>query len=318
MLREMDFGNNNIGIAIQYFRETYHISQSKLCKGLCSVPTLSRIEAGERDVDSYLLETLLERLGKVPNQFELILTDFDYEAYLCRKEISKYIEDKEIEAAYKVIQRYDELTVGKASPHRQYIMVSRALLNELEGGKPETTIEILMEAITCTVPDFNTSEIEDYFLSITEFNIIIDIVERMISIGMIDRAHKILDHVINYLYWHSKMEQNHKLYPKVAVIAGRFYKEKGYLDKALDICNKGLQAHKGSNKMEYLPELYLIKAQIIEEKLKDVGQMDFKQKKECLKLYLKVYHLYNFFGDIDEAEKIRKHLQEEYKWADID
>ena len=34
MLREMEVDNNNIGSAIQYFRETYHISQSRLCKGI--------------------------------------------------------------------------------------------------------------------------------------------------------------------------------------------------------------------------------------------------------------------------------------------
>jgi transcriptional regulator with XRE-family HTH domain len=96
MFREMeiDNNNNNIGSAISYFRDTYHISQSKLCKGLCSVSTLSRIEAGERDIDAFLLEIFLERLGKIPYQFELILTDFDYEAYQSRKEISKLIEDE--------------------------------------------------------------------------------------------------------------------------------------------------------------------------------------------------------------------------------
>ncbi len=65
-------------------------------------------------------------------------------------------------------------------------MVSQALLNELEGGKPETTIDLLMKAISCTVPDFNINEITDYFLSKSEFNIIIDILQRMISIGIND------------------------------------------------------------------------------------------------------------------------------------
>lgn len=317
MLREMEVDNNNIGTAIQYFRETYHISQNRLCKGICSVATLSRIEAGERDVDSFILEMLLERLGKVANQFELILTDFDYEAYQYRTEINNRIKDKDIEAAYELIQKYSDLTNDKGSPHRQFIMVSQALLNELEGGKPETTIDLLMKAISCTVPDFNINEITDYFLSKSEFNIIIDILQRMISIGMNDSAHKVLNQVIGYLYWHSQMEQNNRLYPKVAVIAARFYMEQKQLDKALDICNLGIQMHKGYYKMESIGELFYIKAQITEIKLKSEGKWKESKKKECLKIYLQAYYTLKFCGDSDVG-KIKKHLEEEYQWEDID
>ena len=136
MYREIEIdNNNNIGSAIQYFRETYHISQSKLCKGLCSVSTLSRVETGERDVDAFILETLLERLGKAPYQFELILTDFDHEAYQSRIEINKLIEDEAAHEAIKLIKKYEKLTYGKGTPHRQFIMVCKARLNELNGGE---------------------------------------------------------------------------------------------------------------------------------------------------------------------------------------
>lgn len=310
--------DNNIGSAIQYFRETLQISQNKLCKGICSVPTLSRIEAGERDVDALILETLLERLGKVPHQFELILTDFDYKAYMYREEIRKRINDKDTDRVHKLINKYDELTIGKGSPHKQFIIVSRALLNELKGEDPETTIDLLMEAISCTVPDFNTNEISDYFLSRTEFNIILDILERMISLGMTDRAERILNQVLDYLYWHSQMEQNRRLYPKVAVIAGKFFMRQNNLEKALEICNTGLKMHKGRIKMDYLGELLYIKAQLIEKKYRTENIWRDKRKKECLKLYLEAYYVFDASGEYTEAEKIRKHVREVYQWEDID
>lgn len=310
--------DNNIGSAIQYFRETLQISQNKLCKGICSVPTLSRIEAGERDVDALILETLLERLGKVPHQFELILTDFDYKAYMYREEIRKRINDKDTDRVHKLINKYDELTIGKGSPHKQFIIVSRALLNELKGEDPETTIDLLMEAISCTVPDFNTNEISDYFLSRTEFNIILDILERMISLGMTDRAERILNQVLDYLYWHSQMEQNRRLYPKVAVIAGKFFMRQINLEKALEICNTGLKMHKGRIKMDYLGELLYIKAQLIEKKYRTENIWRDKRKKECLKLYLEAYYVFDASGEYTEAEKIRKHVREVYQWEDID
>jgi transcriptional regulator with XRE-family HTH domain len=314
---EMD-SNNNIGAAIQYFRETYHISQSKLCKGLCSVSTLSRIEAGERDMDAFTLETLLERLGKIPYQFELIITDFDYEAYQRRMEINELIENEAIDEAEELIDEYDRLASDKGTPHMQFIMVCKARLNELKGGNSEATIDMLMEAISCTVPDFKTDKVSEYFLSYPEFGIILEILQKQILFGMIDRAHKTLNQIQDYLFWHSQMEHNIKIYPKVAAIGSRFLLEQNELDRALELCDKGLDMNKGSSRMSYLGELNYIKAQIIEKQYKAAGLWKTCDKNECLELYLKAYHIFDFFENYTVDDSIRKHLQEEYKWADID
>jgi transcriptional regulator with XRE-family HTH domain len=319
MIREMEIdNNNNIGSAIQYFRETYHISQSKLCKGICSISTLSRLEAGERDADAFILETLLERLGKAPYQFELILTDFDHEAYQSRIEINKLIEDEAIMEAYKLIREYDKLVSEKGTPHKQFIMVCKAKLNELKGGTIEATIDMLMEAISCTVPDFNTKDIAYNFLSNSELNIILDILQKMISNGMVVQANKIFDQIINYLFWHNQMEQVTHIYPKVAAIAGRFFMEQNDLDRALELCNKGLEMNKGSRRMDYLGELNLVKARVTEERIKAAGLWDTCDKEECISLYLKAYHIFSFFEDNIKAERVREHLREEYQWLDTD
>lgn len=318
MLREMET-DNNIGSAIQYFRESYGISQSRLCKGICSTATLSRIESGERDVDVIILETLLERLGKIPYQFELILTDFDYEIYQIRQDINRLIETNNIDGAYELIRKYEELASDKGSPHKQFIMICHARLNELQEGNPEKTIEMLMEAITFTVPDFRSDdEMRHYFLSASEFNILIDILQKMISTGMTDEANKIWDRIINYLNRYHQMERSNSIYPKVAAIGAKFLMDQGNLERALDICNTGLDKNKGSRKMNYLAELNLYKAQIIERQTKRAESWEFFDKEECVSLYLRAYHIFSFFEDDTMAGQIKNHLREEYRWEDID
>lgn len=314
--READTENNNIGSAIQYFRDTYQISQGKLCMGLCSIPTLSRIESGERDVDSLLLETLLERLGKTANQFELILTDSDYVIYQKREEIKKQIENKDIDAAYSLLNDYEAITDTKSSVHKQFIITCRALLNELQGGAPEKTADLFMEAIYCTVPDFKTNELKEYYLSNTELNIIIDMVQRMIQAQMKDKAKEILLQVLKYLEFHSSMEESIRLYPKIALIAGNLLVEENEFEKAYDICIKGLKANKGSRKLDYCGELSLLKARIVENIAKF---NNWEQEREgCLELYLQAYHVFDFCGESAATEEIRKHLLEEYQWEDTD
>ena len=317
MANEHEMENNKIGSAIQYFRESYQISQGKLCMGLCSVATLSRIEAGERDVDSLLLETLLERLGRMPNQFELILTEFDYDLYQKREEVKKQVEAKEYSLAYALLQEYEQIAATKGNVHIQFIKAYSALLNELNGGTVETTVELLMQAITCTVPDFKTSEIKDYYLSNSELNIIVDILKRMVSAGMNKNAKQVLKQVLDYLELHNSLEDNSNLYSKVALIAGKLYMKEGNLKKALEICSRASERSKGSRKMDYLGELTWIKAQAIEGLFKLEVNWEEK-KKDCLKLYLQAYYVLGFCEETDMASEIRHHLKGEYQWEDID
>lgn len=313
-LQAIEIDNNGIGTAIQYFRETYQVSQSKLCKGLCSIATLSRIESGERDVDSLLLETLLERLGKTPNQFELILTDFDYESYQKREELEHLIENKRLEEANLLLASYEKMASLKGKVHKQFIVRSKALLNELQDGKVERTLELLMDAITYTVPGFKANKIQEYYLSNLELNIIVDIIQRMISIGKRSRAKELLYQTLGYLDSHNSMEKNNRLYPMVAILASKLLLHNNEYEEALKLCNKGLDKTKGSRKLDFLGNLYLMKAQTTEaiQKVNNALNLD-----ECRKLYLQAYYVFEFCDENENAEKIKQHLQEEYQWECI-
>ncbi|MDF2483959.1 MAG: hypothetical protein K0R46_127 [Herbinix sp.] len=317
MEKNFELSNNKIGAAIQYFRESYGITQGKLCKGLCSVATLSRIEAGERDADSLLLETLLERLGRMPNQFELILTDFDYLIYVNRDEIKNQIQEQNLEKAEQLILEYEHITASKGNAHLQFIVYSKALMNELQGGEVKDTINLLMEAISYTVPDFKTHNIKDYYLSSGELGIIIEIIQRMISAGIIDDAKVILGQVLEYLELQASSEEINHIYTKVTMIASKLYMQEDNIEMAQEMCNKGLEKSTGSRKLDYLGALFYIKAKTTEELLKKNGSWDASNK-ECIKNYMQAYHIYNFCEEQAEADMIKKHLQEEYQWADID
>lgn len=304
---------NNIGSALQYFRETYRISQGRLCKGLCSIATLSRIEAGERDVDSLLLEALLERLGKTPNQFELILTDSDYILYQKREEITEQIKAGNYEKAEELLNAYKEETLLKGNVHKQFIAAAGARLNELRGGGDGLTMDMLTEAIEYTVPDFKTNMIKDYYLSHTELNIIMEIVRHMIDAGMYSRAEEIVLQVMDYLDKRDLTEKSSNMYTEAAVTACKLFIKKNNPAKALEICKKGLSKISGPIKLDILGELSFIKARMTEMLQKKAGKRE-SRKKECIKLYLQAYYIFAFCGDTDEAGSIQKHLMEEYEW----
>lgn len=308
---------NKIGAAIQYFRESYNISQAKLCKGLCSIATLSRIESGDRDVDSLLLETLLERLGKTPNMFELILTDLDYELYQKREELKYQIQERNNVRVSELLQEYENSSVTKGIVHRQFIIYCRALLNEISNGSILKTIELLQASIVCTIPDFETSIIEDYFLSHSEIEILINIIQHMIEAGMIDRAKVILEQVLKYYENQITVDDNDRRFIKAITIACKLHLQEGDLIKALDLCNRGLEKNKGSRKIDQRAELTYLKSLIMEGIYKDKLIKGISHE-DCVKQYLQAYYLYDFLEEFGTAEYIKKHLWEEYQWEDID
>lgn len=313
--KELD--RSKIGHAIQYFREKYNISQSTLCKGLCSVATLSRIEAGEREADGYLLEALLARMGKTPNKFELILTESDYESYQIRDEIEKYIEQKNVKAAMKLLQSYKANTSLRGKFHEQFIKRTEARLHELQGGPQEHTLELLTEAISYTVPGFKTNRIKNYYLSYTELEIIIEITQKRYDMGMSKRARVIIFQLLEYMDSHYSLEILHELYPRVAIIACTIFLQEEEYERALDVCNKGIEKNKSSRKLDYRGELSQIKAQTLEAMLKKDTNWKSRQK-EFLRWYLQAYYVFQFTGEDTKAGEIRAYLQEEYPWVNID
>jgi hypothetical protein len=103
----------------------------------------------------------------------------------------------------------------------------------------------------------------------------------------------------------------------VAVIACQLYVSEHNQERALEICNKALSKNKGNRKMDYLGELYDIKAHLLEESQKKQGNSE-QLTAECLKYYLQAYYVYEFCEEKNQADRIRTHLQEEYGWVDID
>ena len=106
-----------IGNALLYYREQKHLSQIQVCEGICPEMTLSRIETGEREFDSMILETLLERIGKTANRFEFVLNE-------------------------------------NSVLHEQFVLYYEAIIMEKENGSIQNIIGLLHEAINLTRPDY--------------------------------------------------------------------------------------------------------------------------------------------------------------------
>ena len=75
-------------------------TQEYLCDGICTAPTLSRIETNDRTPSSSVLKALLERLGLPAGQFFALLSENDTAVNKLQKKIRDFSNLLEMEIAF--------------------------------------------------------------------------------------------------------------------------------------------------------------------------------------------------------------------------
>ena len=79
-----------VGRMLYMLRKEKAMSQEELCRGLCSVATLSRVEKGECRLDIYTFHAILECLGRSAKGIQSVLTLEEF-AFLVKEETSKLL-----------------------------------------------------------------------------------------------------------------------------------------------------------------------------------------------------------------------------------
>lgn len=160
----------NIGLFIKKKREEQHIRQEDLCRGICDKSTLSRIERGKQEPSSGILGVLLQRLGINEDQLAVLLGPKDFEISDLQKEIVALNSQREYEKAAEKIRRLEQLVEPTDKITQQFILRSKALAYFSEDYPPSR--ELLFQALSLTLPDFDIDHISDYLLGIEEVKIL--------------------------------------------------------------------------------------------------------------------------------------------------
>ena len=160
----------NIGLFIKKKREEQHIRQEDLCRGICDKSTLSRIERGKQEPSSGILGVLLQRLGINEDQLAVLLGPKDFEISDLQKEIVALNSQREYEKAAEKIRRLEQLVEPTDKITRQFILRSKALVY-FPRNYPASR-DLLLQALSLTLPDFDFDHISDYLLGIEEIKIL--------------------------------------------------------------------------------------------------------------------------------------------------
>jgi transcriptional regulator with XRE-family HTH domain len=186
--------NSAIGKIIHDMRTQKKITAVKLCKGLCSVSMLSRIESGERHPDKFLFDALIERMGESPEKYSLLGTKNEFDSERLDKIYLRAIRVADNEEVEKCVAESKQLRNENHKLQRQ------AQLHELAQveKEPDKRLKLFNEALKCTIGEFEKLDMNEVLLSRREFMLINAIGTAYYFLGNVGKAIEIGEKLIEY------------------------------------------------------------------------------------------------------------------------
>lgn len=289
----------NIGLFIKKKREEQHIRQEDLCRGICDKSTLSRIERGKQEPSSGILGVLLQRLGINEDQLAVLLGPKDFEISDLQKEIVALNSQKEYEKAAEKIRRLEQLVEPTDKITQQFILRCKALAYFPEDYPASR--DLLLQALSLTLPEFDFDHISNYLLGIEEVKILNQIANSYSEAG--DRRFAI--HIYRQLFEDPRkrlfnIEAELTLLPLLAYNYSRLLGLERRYEEEIEIATLGQKTCIKYNKCQYLGGLLLN----ISCALRELGQ-----DKESRSKLIDSFYAYHLMGDESSCNLIIQYAQ---------
>lgn len=254
------------------------ISQEDLADGVCSVPTLSRIENGERIPTQNHLELLLQRLGYTDLIFDAYA---DEEAFLAHelkfKTRQAYIEG-DYTTAKELLSEFEPLVKKASQIDRQFILLMNIILYPERYAK-EARLQELEVALCLTQPKYKSGQVP-FLLSYAEIVLLNNIAISLSDCGnkrtAIDILYKIVDYYDNHI---DSIEESLRTQPMTLYNLSKMLGLENRYQECIDICDKGIVLAQKTGRCTELAHMLYNKAWVL---IKRGDCQDYPQAKELL------------------------------------
>ena len=133
--------SESLGMILKKLRKEQEIGQKDLCRGICSISTLSRIELGVREPEQILFESLITRLGKDSTKWELILAENDKKLFEKRNYMEYLVQTEQWKKLKKEVEQYEQMRGSSNNMEQQYCHLIRSILYRQEKNYQEAVRE---------------------------------------------------------------------------------------------------------------------------------------------------------------------------------
>lgn len=283
------------GPLIKQRREELGYTQEDLADGICSVPTLSRIENGERLPNKGHSEMLLQRLG----YSDSIIINYVDEKTFKLHELKYSIRDNYIKSQFQqaqsLLDQYVSLASNEDRISEQFILLFRTLLSE---NMPlSEQLENCIKAIQLTCPKFNSKALP-VFLSYEEIVIINNIAVCQGEMGNLNEAIDLLIALKRH-YENHMVNQEEILRTQLMILynLSKYLGKASRYDECIETCDLGIRIARETRRCKHLDMFFYNKAWAL---LRRSQPQDKLCAKECIRLAI-------CMAEVIGADKMRQY-----------
>ena len=165
--------NYRLGNYIRQRRQELNLTQEQVCAGICEPVTLSRFENGRQTPSRTRINAILQRLGLPDDRYYALVTPEELEIEALEKEIVACNALKHVNEGFDKIGQLEKIVKPDDQIAQQFILRSKVLLGGLDKRySSDERIQMLMQAVQMTIPNFQLSKIEDYLYTLDEMKLV--------------------------------------------------------------------------------------------------------------------------------------------------
>lgn len=231
-----------IGDFIRETRLRRGYTQEQLSFGICTAASLSRIETGAQTPGMHILDSLLQRLGIENEIFDVFESKKEMEICELLDEVTRSIADYDDIGLERHTKMLEE-AIGEGNHlQKQYLIFAKGVLKMMKGAANEEVMEMFMQAIHMTLPEFDgVNPPEENLLTFHEIAIINNIASLYAKEGQMEQA-------LSLGFWlKSYMErrlidgkEKRKKYPMILYNLSNWLGRIGRVTEALQIAEEGI------------------------------------------------------------------------------
>lgn len=303
-----------IGTYIRQKRQEKGWTLEKLSEGICDPATLCRIETNERPPSIRVAKALLQKMGLSSAPYLALLGKADILAERMQKEIRDDMiclrraeEAEQTQIRGRILKKLNKLERLGGEDDRfiqQFILSTKAIAGGPEGPYSYgERLDLLMDAIRLTIPNFDLRKISRFWYSVEEVMIVNQIAQTYAGAGNRKKAIGILSQLLRHLEKNSKdLDKHPRQFCLVAHNCAIYLTLEKEYKKAAELTQKGWDMCIETGEYQFLPAFVAVLAECC------YFQGDSTRSAE---LYIHAYNLYKLYKD-EVNMAIMKHEMKEY------
>lgn len=295
-----------VGDFIKETRERRGYTQEELCYGICSIPSLSRIENGTQVPGSRKLNALMERLGCNNQIFNELVSKEEIKICQCITDIRRALVVRDYNELETKIYHLEPLLKEKNDFELQYLFFAKSRLLKHKGGTVDEVMDLYMQAIHKTLPEFDgINPLINNLLTYDEIAIINSIASLHVEVGKYKEALKLGFWLKEYME-ERVFDDNErkKKYPLILYNLSNWLGMKKRFEEADDVAQCGIDFCIKSGTLRYFPYLIFNKACSLAE---------IKEMKLAKNYFIQATIIFQSMGNVEKMKKTVAWCKEKYK-----